>query len=268
MGESVLERTPPPADERIAYGSAPEQFGDLRMPVGPGPHPAILFIHGGYWRARYDLEHAGNLCAALTTAGIATWNLEYRRVGNPGGGWPGTFQDLVAGAHKLVDLAPSYGIDPGRIVVMGHSAGGHLATWIGGVAKVPIDAEIAGEPLAFRATVSLAGVLDLEEAWRLDLSNGAVRDFLGGTPEDVPARYAAASPARLIPLGSRQVVVHGEDDDIVPLAISTRYAGAAQQAGDPVSLLVIPGADHFDVIDPESAAWPGIESAVLALLNP
>ena len=267
MADSVLDRTPPPADQRIVYGDAPEQFADLRIPKGDGPFPAIAFIHGGFWRAQYDLLHAGHLCAAFTAAGIATWNLEYRRIGNEGGAWPGTFQDIVAGLHKLFAIAPELKIDPERIIAAGHSAGGHLAIWVAALGQVTAGSPIDAEPLPLRAAVSLAGVVDLREAWALRLSGGAAGELLGGTPEEVPERYAAASPIELVPLGIPQLLIHGANDDIVPLSISEGYAAAAKKAGDDVTLLALPNTDHFAVIDPESTVWPGMLAAILPLFS-
>src|SRR5579872_5238899 len=153
--EHILTDTPPPADSRLRYGSDEYQFGDLRLPKGPGPFPAAMFVHGGFWRARYDLTHAGFLCAALAHTGFVTWNLEYRRVGNPGGGWPGSFEDVTAGYQFLKQLSAKYPIDPKRIVVIGHSAGGQLAT------------ALAAHHNSMRAAVSLAGLLDLRQTWKL-----------------------------------------------------------------------------------------------------
>src|SRR5687768_4480719 len=126
MSESILSRPPPVADHRLRYGPEPDQLGDLRLPKNSGPHPCIVVIHGGFWRVRYDLEHTGHLCAALTERGVATWNIEYRRVGTPGGGWPGTFRDVADAAADLFANAPRYRIDRTRVAVLGHSAGGHL----------------------------------------------------------------------------------------------------------------------------------------------
>src|SRR5258706_14697474 len=124
---SILDPPPPPADARVPYGGDPNQFGDVRVPKSAGPHPAVVNIHGGFWRARYDLGHAGHLCAALAKAGIASWNLEYRRVGNAGGGWPGSFEDVTQGFLFLREIAARFALDLKRVVVIGHSAGGQLA---------------------------------------------------------------------------------------------------------------------------------------------
>src|SRR5579862_5504254 len=131
MADDILSLRPPPADARVAYGSDPNQFVDLRLPAAAakntGPFPLVINIHGGYWRAKYNLDHAGHLCAALTARGLATANLEYRRVGNDGGAWPGTFSDIRSAYQFLVQNAQAHNLDSRRVVVMGHSAGGQLA---------------------------------------------------------------------------------------------------------------------------------------------
>lgn len=258
---------PAPADQRLAYGDDPLQFGDLRVPDGGGPSPLVIAIHGGYWRNAYDLVHLGHLCAALTAQGMATFNLEYRRVGDEGGAWPGTFQDVAAGARWIVVHAADYDLDPERVVVIGHSAGGHLASWIGSLASIPDGSLIAAEPVPLRGVVSLAGLLDLEEAWNRHLSNDAVVELLGGTPAEVPERYAAASPLALLPVTTPHVLLHGDDDDLVPLAISESYQAQAMATGSPSELYVLPGMDHFDVIDSQSPAWSTVLTAVRTLLE-
>ena len=267
MSTSILERTPPPAGLRLPYGPAPQQFGDLRLPDGPSPHPCVVAIHGGFWRARYDLEHLGHCCAALTIAGIATWNIEYRRAGDPGGGWPGTFRDVASAARHLVDIAPEHGIDPDRVIVAGHSAGGHLALWLAALRRIRRDSPIRSAPLLLRGAVSLACVPDLHEAWRLGLSDHAVGELLGGGPDDMPDRYADASPARLLPLGVPQVLIHGVNDDTVPFAMSESYAREARAHGDDVALVTLPNAGHFELIDPASDQWPRVVEAIRALLH-
>jgi acetyl esterase/lipase len=268
MGEDILDLPAPPADARLAYGADTLLFGDLRLPSGAGPHPVAVVIHGGFWRARYDLTHIGHLCAALTTAGVATWNLEYRRIGDRAGGWPNTFLDVAAGTDYLRTLANRYPINLTRVVAIGHSAGGHLAAWLGGRNRVAAESPMyAADPLPLRGVVPLAGVLDLRRAWELRLSSGVVRDLLGGTPERYPERYAAASPAELLPLGVRQTVIHGTADDTVPYAISRAYVEAAQAAGDPAELVTLPNAGHFELIDPRAEEWPRVRDAVLALLE-
>lgn len=267
MSRTILDRVPPPADRRIAYGPDPLHFGDLRMPRGAGPHPCVIAIHGGFWRNRYTLDHLGHLCAALTGLGLATWSVEYRRVGDVGGGWPGTFEDVAAGAAHLFEHAGQLGIDPRRVIVLGHSAGGHLASWLASMANVPSASPNRAEPLRFIAAVPLAGVLDLRRGVTEHLGNGAVVDFMAGPPDRFPERYAAASPIELLPSNVPHLVVHGADDEVVPIAVSERYVAAATKAGQAATLLRLEDADHFDVIDPDSAAWRAIAGAIVATMR-
>ncbi len=245
----ILDLPPVPADARIAYGPDPSQFADLRVPRGPGPHPVAIVIHGGYWKAAYNLDHIGHLCAALTGAGVATWSLEYRRLGNPGGGWPGTFDDIRAGAAHLAPVAAAYDLDRSRIIAAGHSAGGQLALWLAAERTIPL-----------RRVVSLAGVADLRLAWRLRLSGGIAARLLGGTPEEVPERYRAASPIERLPIAVPQYLIHGTADDTVPFEMSARFAAASKNA----KLVPLPGAGHFEPIDPRSKEWPAVRENMLA----
>ena len=261
MSDDILTLPPPPADARLTYGSEANQFLDLRLPSckeeRKAAYPLVINIHGGFWRAKYDLEHAGHLCAALTAQGLATANLEYRRVGNEGGGWPGTFADIRSAYHFLLQNAVAHRFDTKRIVVMGHSSGGQLALCLA-----------AHEPRVTRA-VSLAGVVDLERAYQLHLSNDAVVEFLGGTPGEVPDHYREADPSVLSISQSRQWLIHGSGDDIVAVAFSRDYVRAKQaRAGkekEDAQLLEISGAGHFDVIDPRSHAWKQVEQTVVQL---
>jgi acetyl esterase/lipase len=263
VSEEILDRAAPGDARRITYGEETNQFGELRLPVGEGPWPLAICLHGGFWRARYDLAHLGHLCAALTAAGMATWNVEYRRVGHEGGGWPETFLDVGRGADFARALAREYPLDLGRVITVGHSAGGHLALWVAGRGRVPAGSEIASaDPLALHGAVSLAGVVDLARAHALGLSADATGDLLGGSPEGVSERYAAASPAALLPLGVAQLLVHGTADDDVPFELSEMYVEAASAAGDEATLLALPGTGHFEVIDPLSQEWPALLAAV------
>ena len=252
MGREILTLPAPPYDHKIAYGDDPFQFGYLRLPKSAGPHPVAIVIHGGFWRAAFDLEHSGHMCAALTKAGLATWSLEYRRIGNPGGGWPGTCEDVLRGAAHLWALAVTYPLNAARVVAIGHSAGGHLALWLAAQKKPRL-----------RGVVSLAGVADLRRAYELKLSNTVVGEFMGGPPDDA---YKQASPIERVPLGLPTRVIHGDRDDIVPIEISQRFVDAAVAAGDDSKLIALPGADHFPVIDPRSPEWAVVETTVLELL--
>lgn len=268
--EDILTLPAPPADARIAYGPDPLQFGDLRLPTaasggGDGPFPLVVLIHGGYWRNRYDLAYFGHAAAALTATGFATWNIEYRRVGDAGGGWPGTLLDVAAATDYARTLAATQPIDLDRVVALGHSAGGQLAAWLAARRRLAPESGVAtADPLPLRAIVALAGVLDLRRAWELHLSDDAVRGFLDGTPDQHPDRYAAASPAALLPSGVPQTLIHGTADDSVPYAISREYVDAARAAGDPVELITLPGAGHFEVVDPRTDEWRMVPRAARA----
>jgi len=250
MRDDILQLPSPKADSRITYGSEANQFVDLRLPKAKGPRPLMVNIHGGFWRAKYDLEHAGHLCAALTAKGIATANLEYRRVGNAGGGWPGTFADIRAGFQFLLQNAPKYDLDVKRVAVMGHSAGGQLALCL------------AAREAGAKAVVSLAGVVDLQRAYQLHLSNDAVVEFLGGTPAEVPDHYREADPMKLT-VRAQQWLIHGSADDTVPLDFSRDYVKTKRAEKEDVQLVEIAGAGHFDLIDPRAAAWKEVERAVI-----
>jgi acetyl esterase/lipase len=249
---SILDLPPVPRDLREPYGPDPHQFGDLRVPAGAGPFPVAIVIHGGFWRAAYDLEHIGHLCAALKARGVATWSLEYRRIGNRGGGWPGTFDDIAAGFDHLAALRGRFPLDLGRLIAMGHSAGGHLALWLG-----------AQKHAAIRGVVALAAVSDLRRAWELRLSGGVVAELLGGPPEKLGERYRMASPIERLPLGVPQRIVHGMRDDIVPFEMSRRYA---EKAGAEARLVPLERAGHFELIDPRTVEWNVTQNAVTQLL--
>jgi acetyl esterase/lipase len=160
--EEISNLPAPPADRRISYGSDPLNFGDLRLPRGPGPHPEAVVVHGGCWRSENDLRHASHLSAALTRAGVATWTIEYRRVGDEGGGWPGTFQDVARGADYVRALARRFPLDLSRVILVGHSAGGQLALWLAARRNLPRRSPLfSADPIRVRGVVSLAGVTDL-----------------------------------------------------------------------------------------------------------
>jgi len=253
----------PGAYEVIRYGPAPEQFAELWCPDSPEPAPVVALLHGGYWRARYDLAHLHALAASLRGQGYAVWNVEYRRMDSPGGGWPGTFLDVHAALEELAARAGATvpPLDLARLTVLGHSAGGHLALWAAGRRELPGTTGPARVRPAL--AVSLAGVTDLVEAARRGLSGGAVTELLGGGPAQVPGVYRLACPVQGLPLGVPTLVVHGDADQDVPYDLAGRYVAAAGAAGDRCTFLPLPGVEHFALIDPASPAW----AAVLAELN-
>lgn len=204
----------------------------------------VLFLHGGFWRAAYDLKHASHLCAALARAGFATWNLEYRRLGHAGGGWPGTMDDVQRGAEHLQNLAAEYRLDLSRLVAAGHSAGGQLALWLA-----------AQQAISLMGVVALAAVSDLRRAWSLRLSDGVVEHFLGGTPDEAGGRYSQASPVERLPLRIPQRVLHGTLDNVVPFSMSDEFVQRSSNA----TLISLAGAGHYELIDPRSREWPIVE---------
>lgn len=267
MGREILDRPAPAADARLHYGPAPLQFGDLRLPQGGGPHPVAIVVHGGFWRAQYGLGYAGHMCVALARAGIATWNLEYRRIGNPGGGWPNTFLDAALGADHLRALTKKYPLDLKRVISVGHSAGGHLAVWLAARRRIqPGDPLANADPIPIYGAAPIAGVMDLRRAWELRLSGGVVAELMGGPPEKLTQRYRSGSPIELVPLGIRVRLLHGTEDSVVPIEISNSYQKAANRAGDDARLIVLPGADHFEPVDPRSEHWPIVEKTIQGLL--
>jgi acetyl esterase/lipase len=234
----------------LSYGSDPHQFGDLRLPKSKGWHPVVINVHGGYWRNKYDLAHAGHLCAALTHEGVATWNVECRRVGDDGGGWPRTFEDIRQAYRFLSQIAVKYELDIGRLLVMGHSAGAQLALCL------------AAHESSIAEVISLAGVVDLERAWELHLSNNAVVEFLDGSPQQVPEHYREADPMRVRIPRAKQWLIHGTTDDVVPPDFSSKYVEKKNGEGETAQLVRIEGAGHFDLIDPRSDAWKQVRATV------
>jgi len=233
---------PPPraADARIAYGPEPQQYGDLRVPAGEGPFPLALVLHGGYWQATYNLIHLGHLCEALREAGIATWNLEYRRVGDPGGEWPAAAEDLELALAHAERLPFAH---DGRVMLVGHSAGGQLALWAARRTRLPV--------------LALAPVSDVRDAVERRGPESAPARFMA------PEHFADGSPLELLPLGTRQILIHGTADDSVPYEMSVRYADAA---GGEAELVTLEGAGHFEPIDPQAREFAETLSAVERLL--
>jgi acetyl esterase/lipase len=228
--------------ETLHYGAAKWQFGQLWLPDSREAAPLVVLIHGGFWRAGKSLALTEPLAAAIREAGLAVWNIEYR-AGEPDHDWPATLADITAAVDFAATLAD-------RLVLVGHSAGGHLAL-----------RAAASRATRAEAVVSLAGICDMTAGARLGLGEHAVRDFLGGTPEEQPQRYAAACPARQLPLGVPQVLIHGLADDRVPVDISRGYARAARAAGDRVELIEVAG-DHRALIEPATGAGRTVVSVI------
>jgi 3-dehydroquinate dehydratase type II len=252
------------AYETVSYGDGPDRVGDLRVPRGKGPHPVIALIHGGFWREQWTRDLMDAAAVDLSRRGWATWNLEYRRVGE-GGGWPATLQDVAAAIDRLAALAEAAELDLGRFAVVGHSAGGHLALWAAARNHLEPGAPGVDPVLTPAAVVSLAGVSDLAAGFRLGVGDGAVEAFLRRTPDNGPKRYAAADPVALLPFGLPVLLVHGDADDRVPVSLSREFAGRAADRGDAVVYHEIEGAGHMDLIEPRSPAWQRVVAELEAL---
>ncbi len=242
----------------IRYGDAPEQFGELHLPrrvSGAGGDgalaPAVVLVHGGFWRNPYDLTLMDPIAADLVARGIAVWNIEYRRLGDDGGGWPGTLTDVAAAVDHLAVVAGDHPIDLHRVSIVGHSAGGHLALWAAGRAGLPADAPGAGPAVVPTVAVGQGAVVDLLGAASKPLGNGAVMELLGGTPDEVPERYEAARPR--LDAGPRMVSVVGTNDDVVPPPYSVDPNRPAT-----IEVVEIDGAGHMDLIEPDHAAWAAV----------
>jgi acetyl esterase/lipase len=237
--EILTDPPPPPADARLAYGPEPLQFGDLRLPDAEAP-PLVVVIHGGYWKANYNLIHTGHMSRALTAEGIGTWNVEYRSIGDPGGGWPGTGEDIA----RAVEFIPKLPVDHTRVVLVGHSAGGQLALWAAKRAQLPV--------------VALAPVSDVQESAERNGPDSPPAKFMP------PEHFADGSPLELLPLGVRQILIHCTDDDDVPYAMSERYVGAA---GNEAELVTLEGGGHFELIDPLASEWSRVKTAIESLFE-
>lgn len=254
---------------RISYGADANQFGELFLPSGDGQVPVVVVIHGGAWRHRFDLELGTPLAADIAEHGVAAWNIEYRRVGG-GGGWPTSFEDVAAAVDALagpVQSAAGNRLDLSRVVAIGHSSGGHFAAWVAARGRLPPGAPGAEPVVRLIGAVCQAAVLDLADASRRRLVSGAVDDFMGGSAADLPEQYAVASPAALLPIDVPIVCVHGDSDPTAPIDQSERFVAAATAAGSDARLISLPGAGHFEVINPDHPAWHVCRDEGLRLLG-
>lgn len=256
------------------YGADPSQFGELWLPSGTAIGTVVV-IHGGFWRARYDLSLVRPLAADLAARGYAAWNLEYRRA-LAGGGWPGTFEDVADG----IDLLATLPVDTSRVVAVGHSAGGHLAAWAAGRGKLPAGApgapragDGAGAPgtggrafVAVTGVVSQAGVLALADCARERVGDTAALDLMGGGPDELPEEYRLADPIAAVPVPAPVLCLHSRADRNVPYSQSERYVAAATAAGGTASLTELSG-DHFTLIDPAAPDWAAVIAALPGLFS-
>ena len=261
----VLDFPAPEAGERLAYGSGPQQFGILRLPQRPGPHPVVVLLHGGCWLNQYDLQYFELWAAALAELGYASWNVEYRRLGDSGGGWPGTFTDVGLAIDHLRGLASEYPLNLNDVRVAGHSAGGHLALWAASRAQLPADSPLsAPNPLPLQQVIGLAAITDLAR-YRIGppkSCHSSVDRLLEGSPDTQPQRYAQASPMQRLPLGLPISLIQGSEDPIVSASSASAFVDAALAAGDQAQLLLLPGAGHFDSGVPTTASMAAMRRAL------
>ena len=264
----ILARKSPLADRRIAYGPDPNQYGELWMPARPRRARVVVVIHGGCWQAALPgLELMNGVADALRGKGYAVWNIEYRRLGHPGGGYPGTFEDVGRAVDFLRVISRTDHLDLGHVVVIGHSAGGHLALWAAGRRKLPANSPLRSpRPLHVDGVVTLAGINDLA-AYRADgpdaCGGPTTIDQLVGAGARLPDTvYSDTSPVDLLPIDTRQVVVSGGLDPIVPQRFGDGYVATAKARGDVATALDLPLAGHFELIDPLGPNWPAIARAV------
>lgn len=248
-----------------AYGPSALQFGHLRLPAGAGPHPVVVLVHGGCWSAGYeDLSGMAPLADALTGRGFATWNLAYRRLGDSGGGWPGTFEDVAAGLDNLRVLGGDHSLDLSRVVVVGHSSGAHLALWAAARGSAS-DARFGTTPLVPSAVVAIDGPGALAPLIGVDeaiCGQPVIVPFMGGAPQDRADDYRAATPQNHLPFGVRQLLVRAE---LAPLMAP--YVAAATASGDEVRLLDLDGADHFDGVVPGRPYGDRVVDAIAELVE-
>lgn len=256
---------PAPA-RHVAYGAAPSQFAELFLPAGAGPFPLVVLIHGGCWTCAFGgITQMRDMAGALVAQGIAVWNVEYRRYDEPGGGYPGMYQDVATAMDRLRTLAAEHGLDLSRVVLVGHSAGGHLAQWAAARARLPRSSPLyVADPLPVPVVISLGGLADLRNEQAL-IKSSCERDIAqlaGVASAQRPDIFSDTSPAELLPAGVRTVLIHGEYDDIAPLRVGQDYARRAQAAGDAAEVVVLPGASHYDEVAARSPAWATVSAHI------
>jgi acetyl esterase/lipase len=269
--DDYLALNGPAPTAQIAYGPAPSQYAQLFRPEGSGPFPVVVLVHGGCWTVAFGgIGQMRNVAGALVAQGIAVWNVEYRRVDEPGGGYPGTYEDMHAALDSLQQHADQYQLDTGRILAMGHSAGGQLVQWIAGREKLPKTSPLYREQyLPIKNILSLGGLADLRHEKDL-IKTSCERDIaqLAGRPSALrPDIYSDTNAADLMPNGSRTVLATGELDTISPPRVAHDYAAKARLAGDHAEVLILPGASHYDEIAATSNAWGMILPVIRQMLE-
>jgi acetyl esterase/lipase len=269
--QDYLALNGPAPTQHVAYGAAPSQFAELFVPAGAGPFPVAVIIHGGCWTKEFGgITQMRNMAGALAGQGVAVWNVEYRRYDEEGGGYPGMYHDVAAAMDRLRVLAPQHQLDLSRVVLVGHSAGGHLAQWAGARARLPRSSPLyVADPLPVPVVISLGGLADLRNEQAL-IKRSCDRDMaqLAGVASAArPDIFSDTSPAEMLPAGVRTVLIHGEHDDISPLRVGQDYARRAQAAGDSAEVLMLPGGSHYDEVAASSPAWPLVYAQIQKALQ-
>lgn len=254
-----------PPDARVAYGPAPSQFADLFKPAGNGPYPVVVLLHGGCWAHRFGgLTQTEGLARTLADEGIAVWDVEYRGIDEPGGGYPGTYRDVAAALDKLRAESAALHIDMTRLVAVGHSAGAQLAQWAAARARIaPGSPLFAADPLPIPHVIGLGTLADLHDTAAIERACRVDPDLLTGEPQagrqDV---FADTSPAAMLPSGAQTTLINGELDQVAPKALAAHYASLARRAGNEVRTVVVPNATHYDEISVDSPVFPALNAAI------
>ena len=261
----------PAPSATFAYGSAPSQYAELFLPPGKGPFPVAVLVHGGCWTKEFGgIDQLRNIAGALAARGIAAWNVEYRRVDEAGGGYPGTYQDMNAALDALAAQARRYPLDLERLVAVGHSAGGQLVQWMAGRSRIPASSPLHPTgTLQVRRVVSLGGLADLRrEATLIQSSCERSTAELAGSPSAArPDVFSDTNAADLLPNGSSTILVTGELDKVSPPRVAHAYAQRARAAGDAAETRILPGASHYDEVAASSASWPLVLGAIESSLR-
>ncbi|MEM1123714.1 MAG: alpha/beta hydrolase [Bacteroidota bacterium] len=246
-----------PYDFLVPYGDEELQFGELRTPLSNDTFPLVIFIHGGCWLSDYGLDYLSAASGDLVKEGYAVWTPEYRRVGDEGGGYPNTFKDVQASINYARTLADIYPLDLEKVVIMGHSAGGHLALWLATQQNLSKSSRLYDEkPLPVKGILSLAGITDLKAYDAVGNScSSAVSKLLKANQAGLDARFYKCSPINLLPSNIPMTLIQGAQDTIVSTEQGNAFAAQAQKEGDQVKVLTVEKAGHFDMVSPHSAAW-------------
>lgn len=264
----LAARPQPTPSVEVKWGEGETDIADIWLPEGQGPHPVVVMVHGGCWQKSIaDRTLMNPMADALRNQGWAVWNIEYRGVDEPGGGYPGTYLDVGAAADELIERADAWNLDLGRVTGIGHSAGGHLVLWLAARSRLPDSSPLSvSNPLRFRGVVVSGGLADLEASRPVTAPTclDAVYDQLTGLPSpERPDPLADTSPARLLPIGVPFVSVNGSEDRIAPPLLGDGLTRKAEAAGDSASLVVVPASGHVELVTPGTQAFD-IQSQILS----